>query len=99
MPLTGFAAFLATAIGLAPVASAAYLPPNPAGRSTGPPLPSAATTVAQLPVALILTMAAGTVFLSVATTLITLALTRLRDHRLLTAQEAQAGEAEPRSLA
>lgn len=81
--LSGLAAFMAIAIGLAPAASAINVPPPGISGATvappPPPPPSQATTVpAHLPLWAIVTIIAATVVLSVATTLITLSLARLR---------------------
>jgi hypothetical protein len=79
--LGGLASFMAIAIGLAPAASAINVPPPGMSGATvaPPPLPPTATTVpAHLPLWAIVTMIAATVVLSVATTLITLSLARLR---------------------
>jgi hypothetical protein len=79
--LSGLAALLAVAIGLAPAASAMNVPPPGISGATvaPPPPPSPATAVpAHLPLWAILTMIAATVLLSVATTLITLSLAHRR---------------------
>ena len=78
--LTGLAGLLVLAIGLAPVASATYLPPNPVAHPVVPP-PAASTAPAHLPVWVISAMVAGTIVLSIVTTLATLSLMRWRDQR------------------
>lgn len=82
----GLASFAAITIGLAPVASAAHVP-------LPPPTP-ATTAPAHFPLWAILTMIAATILLSVATTLITLYLARLRR-----AHRAAAPEPVPASTA
>ena len=81
--LSGLAAFMAIAIGLAPAASAINVPPPGISGATvappPPPSPSQVTTVpAHFPLWAIVTVIAATVVLSVATTLITLSLAHLR---------------------
>jgi beta-lactamase regulating signal transducer with metallopeptidase domain len=92
--LSGLAAFMAIAIGLAPAASAINVPPpGISGATVAPPPPSQVTTVpAHFPLWAIVTIIAATVVLSVATTLITLSLARLRRVR-----RAPAPAAEPAS--
>jgi hypothetical protein len=87
--VSALAAFLATAIGLAPLASATYLPPNPIVPSAVLPTESAVATVADLPLAVIVTMMAGTVLVSVATTLGTLSLVRRWERRPRVTNPAQ----------
>jgi hypothetical protein len=72
--LGGLAVCLAAAIGLAPAAAATSAPPTPAVAPIPPPPPAPA----HLPPWAIAAILAATVVLSVATTLITLALERLR---------------------
>jgi hypothetical protein len=86
--LSGLAVCLAAAIGLAPLASATLLP-NPAAPAVVPASPPAIATAADLPVSVIVTLTAGTVLMSMATTLATLALVRRRDQRLRAADPAQ----------
>ena len=74
--LGGLAVCLAAAIVMAPAASATSAPPTPAVAPIPPPPP--ATVPAHLPPWTIAAILAATVVLSVATTLITLALERLR---------------------
>jgi hypothetical protein len=83
--LGGLATLPITVIGLAPMASAAYLPPDPAAPSIIPPPLPGTSAAAQLPGPVIAALTAGTVLLSVLTTLATLALVRLRDRRLASA--------------
>jgi hypothetical protein len=73
----GLALDLAAAIGLAPAAWAAPTPPTPSFAPV-PPLPPPATVPAHLPPWAIAAIVAATIVLSVGTTLITLALERLR---------------------
>ena len=88
--LCGLAVFLAAAIGLAPLASAILLPPDPVAPAVVPASTPPIATAADLPVSVIMTLAVGTVLMSVATTLATLALIRRRDRRLRAADPAQA---------
>ena len=69
------------------MASAMYLPPDPALPAIAPS-PSPVTTFAHLSVPVILAMAAGIVLVSVATTLVTLALIRRGERRQRAANEA-----------
>jgi hypothetical protein len=78
--LSGLAAFITAAIGLAPAASATHVPP-PGGGGAPPPPPPATTAAAHFPLWAIIAMVAATVVLSVATTLITLSLEHLRRDR------------------
>jgi hypothetical protein len=78
--LTGLAVLLTAAIGLAPAALATKPPPEPSFAPPPPPPPPAAAP-AQLPLWAIAVFLAATVILSVATTLITLALDRTRRAR------------------
>jgi hypothetical protein len=89
--LIGVAGLLTLAIGLAPGASAAYLPPNPAARPVIPP-PLASTMPAHLPGWVIATMIAGTMALSIVTTLATLSLVRWRAQRQPAADADQVAE-------
>ena len=75
--LGGLAVCLATAIGLAPAAWATPSPPAPS-LTSAPPLPPPAVAPAHFPPWAIAAILAATMVLSVATTLITLALERLR---------------------
>jgi hypothetical protein len=75
--LGGLAVCLATAIGLAPAAWATPSPPAPS-LTPAPPLPPPAVAPAHFPPWAIAAILAATMVLSVATTLITLALERLR---------------------
>jgi hypothetical protein len=71
--LSGLAVFLTAAIGLAPAASAIRLPPP--GGGGAPPLPPPATAAAaHFPLWAVTAMVAATIALSIATTLITLAI-------------------------
>ena len=86
--LSGLAAFLTAAIGLAPAASATHVPPPEGGGA--PPLPPPATTAAaHFPLWAVVAMVAATVVLSVATTLITLSLEHLRRARRTPAATAE----------
>ena len=78
--LSGLAIFLTAAIGLAPTASATLPPPEPPIAPVPPPPPPAAAP-AHLPLWAIVTILAATVVLSVATTLVTLALDHMRRTR------------------
>ncbi len=77
--LSALAAFGAAVVALAPVASATYLPPNPAGPPAilSPGVPPV-ITVPHLTVGLVAVVAASVVLLSIATTLITLSLIQRR---------------------
>jgi len=75
--LAGLAVILTTAIGLAPAASARPWPP-PDLPAPPPPPPPAAAAPAHLPLWAVVAMVAATVVLSVATTLITLAVEHMR---------------------
>ena len=78
--LGGLAVFLTPAIGLAPVASAGV--PHEPSAAPVPPLPPPATApAAHFPLWAIVAMVAATVILSVATTLITLAVEHMRRAR------------------
>jgi len=74
--LSGLAAFLTAAVGLAPAASAIRLPP-PGGGGAPPPPPPPITVTAHFPLWAVIAIVAATVVLSVATTLVTLALAHL----------------------
>ena len=82
--LSGLAIFLTTAIRLAPNASATLPPPEPSIAPVSPPPPPAAAP-AHLPLWAIVTILAATVVLSVATTLVTLALDHIRRGRRIPA--------------
>src|SRR6185437_15765944 len=75
--LGGLAVCLATTIGLPPAAAATPAPPTPSF-APAPPLPPPAAAPAHFPPWAIAAILAATIVLSVATTLITLALERLR---------------------
>ena len=75
--LGGLTICLATTVALAPAAWAAPTPPTPSF-APAPPLPPPATVPAHFPLWAIAAILAATIALSVATTLITLALERLR---------------------
>ena len=75
--LGGLAVCLAVAIGLAPAAWASPAPPTPS-LAPVPPLPPPAAAPAHFPPWAIAAILAATIVLSVGTTLITLALERLR---------------------
>ena len=93
-PLGGLAVFLAAAIGLAPAAWATSPPPEPSFAPVPPPPPAAAP--AHFPPWAIVAILAATVVLSVATTLITLAL----EHTRQAGREAAAATApQPRVAA
>jgi len=74
--LSGLAVFLAPAAGLAAAAPGRTLP-EPSGTPVPPPPPATAAP-AHLPLWAVVAIVAGTVALSVATTLITLAVERMR---------------------
>jgi hypothetical protein len=92
--LSGLTGFLAVTIGLAPAAWAVLPPPEP---PVAPPSPPPAAAAAHFPLWAVIAMVAATVVLSVATTLITLALEHLRRARRMpaAAAEPQAGGASP----
>ena len=90
--LGGLAVFLTLAIGLAPAALAS-LPPLPPGTPAPPPPPSTATP-AHLPLWAVVAIVAATVVLSVATTLITLAVEHMRR-----ARHTPAAAADPQPVA
>jgi hypothetical protein len=98
--LGGLAACLAAAIGLAPAAQAAPSPPTPSFAPV-PPLPPPAAVPAHFPSWAIAAILAATIVLSVATTLITLALERLRWARRKAAANPRTPrqQTKPRSLA
>ena len=87
----GLGAFLAAAIGLAPAASAIRLPP-PGGGGAPPPPPPPAAAAAHFPLWAVIAIVAATVVLSVATTLVTLAIEHM--HR---ARRASAAMAQPQA--
>ncbi len=89
--LIGLAGLLTLAVGLAPVASATYLPPNPAAHPVVPP-PLTSTMPAHLPGWAIAAMIAGTMVLSIVTTLATLSLLRWCDQRQPAADANQVAE-------
>jgi hypothetical protein len=76
----GLAILLAAAIGLAPAALATYPPPEPSF-APAPPPPPPATALVQFPLRVIVVFLASTIIVSVATTLITLALEHARRAR------------------
>jgi hypothetical protein len=89
----GLGAFLAAAIGLAPAASATHVPPGPPVAPPAPPPPTAITTMAaHFPLWAVTAIVAATVVLSVATTLVTLAIEHM--HR---ARRASAAMAQPQA--
>jgi hypothetical protein len=98
--LGGLAVCLAAAIGLAPAAQAAPSPPTPSF-APAPPLPPPAAVPAHFPSWAIAAILAATIVLSVATTLITLALERLRWARREAAANPRTPrqQTKPRSLA
>jgi len=102
--LGSLAVLLTAAIGVAPAASAS-LPPLPAGPlptlPPGPPpaSPSSAAAPAHLPLWAVLAIVAGTIVLSVATTLITLAAERIRRSRPTQAATADTQPVAPGSSA
>src|SRR5215467_9881677 len=83
--LTGLAVFLAPTVRLA-AAAPGRLSPKPSGTPVPPPPPSTAVP-AHLPLWAVVAMVAGTAVLSVATTLITLAVERMRRTRCTPAAE------------
>jgi hypothetical protein len=98
--LSGVAIFTTAAIGLAPAASATYLPPGPpaAPPSPPPPLPPPPTTAAaHFPLWAVAAMVVATVVLSVATTLITLSLDHMRRARRTPAAVAEPEAGVPAS--
>ena len=86
--LGGLAVCLTAAMGLAPAARATSSPPAPSFTPV-PPLPPPATAPAHFPPWVIAAILAATIALSVGTTLITLALERLRWARRDTAASPQ----------
>jgi hypothetical protein len=98
--LGGLAAFLTAAIGLAPPAWATPSPPTPSFAPV-PPLPPPAAAPAHFPLWAIAAILAATIVLSVATTLITLALEHARWARREAAAilESNASAPRPGSLA
>ena len=98
--LGGLAVCLAAAIGLAPAVQAAPSPPTPSFAPV-PPLPPPAAVPAHFPSWAIAAILAATIVLSVATTLITLALERLRWARREAAANPRTPrqQTKPRSLA
>ena len=93
--LSGLAVFLAPAVGLA-AATPGRLLPEPSGTPIPPP-PTSTAAPAHLPLWAVVAMVAGTVALSVATTLITLAVERIRRTRRTPADEPESSTsaAEP----
>jgi len=85
---SGLAAFLTAAIGLAPAASAIRLPPP--GGGGAPPPPPPITVTAHFPLWAVIAIVTATAVLSVATTLITLALAHLHYARRTPAATARA---------
>jgi hypothetical protein len=98
--LSGLAALLTAAIGLAPAASAIRLPPPGGGGAPAPP-PPPATAAAHFPLWAVIAIVAATVVLSVATTLVTLSLEHLHRARRTPAAtaEPQAGHTTPTTTA
>ena len=92
--LSGLAVFLAPAVGLA--AAPGRLSPAPSGTPVPQPPPATAAP-AHLPLWAVVAMVAATVVLSVATTLITLAVERMRRTRRTPAAKpkSRASAAEP----
>ena len=86
--LSGLAVFLAPAVCLA--AAPGRLLPEPSGTPVPPPPPSTAAP-AHLPLWAVVAMVAGTVVMSAATTLITLAVERMRRTRRTPAAEPESG--------
>jgi len=84
---SGLGAFIAAAIVLAPAASAIRLPPP--GGGAPPPPPPAITATAHFPLWAVIAMVAATVILSIATTLITLALEHMHRARRITPATAE----------
>jgi hypothetical protein len=78
--LASLAVALTAAIGLAPAAWAS-LPPLPPGTPAPPPPPPSTAAPAHFPLWAVVALVAGTVVLSVATTLITLAAEHVRQAR------------------
>jgi hypothetical protein len=100
-PLSGLAVFLTAAVGLAPAASATRVPPGPSGPPAAPPPPPATTAAAHFPLWAVITIVAASVVLSVATTLVTLSLDRMRQARRIPAAAAEphAGAQTPAATA
>jgi len=86
--LSALAVFLAPEIGLA-AAAPGRLSPQPSGAPVPPPPSTAAP--AHLPLWAVVAIVAGTMVLSVATTLITLAVERMRRTRRTPAAEPESG--------
>jgi len=98
----GLGVFLAAVIGLAPAASATHVPPGPPVAPPVPPPPPAVTTVAaHFPLWAVIAIVAATVVLSVATTLVTLAIEHMHRARRTPAAMAppQAGAQAPSATA
>ncbi len=93
--LSGLAVFLTAAFGFAPAALATLPPPEPSVAPPPPPPPAVAP--AHFPLWAIVAILAATVALSVATTLVTLALEHLRQARRTAAAtpEPQTGAPPP----
>ena len=96
----GLAVFLTAAFGFAPAASAVRLPP-PGGAPVAPPPPPATTAAAHFPLWAVIAIVAATVVLSIATTLVTLALEHMRRVRRTpgAATEPQTGVQTPSATA
>jgi hypothetical protein len=86
--LSGLAVFLTAAIGLAPAASAIRLPP-PGGGGVPPLPPPATTAAAHFPLWAVTAIVAATIALSIATTLITLAIEHMYHARRRPAPRAE----------
>ena len=93
--LSGLAVFLAAAIGLAPAASAVLPPPAPS--APVPPPPPVTAAPAHFPLWAVVAIVAATIVLSVATTLITLALEHMHwaRHTSAAVPEPPAGAPSP----
>ena len=96
--LSGLAVLLAPAVGLAAAAPGGLLP-EPSGTPVPPPPPATAAP-AHLPLWAVVALVAGTVALAVATTLITLAVERMRQARRTPGAEPESrtSAAEPEGI-
>jgi hypothetical protein len=96
--LSGLAAFLTAAITLAPAASAILPPPEPSAAPVPPP-PPPPTVPAHFPLWAAIAIVAATVVLSVATTLVTLALEHRHRAHHTPAAGPQPGASSPSTTA
>ena len=86
---SGLTVLLTVAIGFAPAASATHVPPGAPGVPPPPPPPPPAAAAAHFPLWAVIAIVAATVVLSVATTLITLAVEHMRRARRTPAAAAE----------